>query len=110
MTQEELRNHLGQFLGVKGVGAALSAEDAEFLDTVLENGQDELTQLGIALWIISDVPAYAVEGMCMYCAPLAAPRFGLSNEYPPMLQVAGVRKLREVTQDRRTSTGTADYF
>lgn len=110
MTLEELREHLLSQIGVVGVGAASSAEDAVFAETVLRNAQGELEQLGVALWQIDDVPEYAIESFCMYAAPLCAPRFGKSDEYPPVLRQEGLRRLRELTADERTSRGTAEYF
>ncbi|HEU4805000.1 MAG TPA: hypothetical protein VFS91_04210 [Nitrobacter sp.] len=110
MTLAEFRNHLLAHLGVIGVGAAASAEDAVFTETVIANAQDELVQLGVALWVTSDIPSWAVEGFTLYCAPMAAPRFGKADEYPPLMMVAAIRKLRELGQDRNTSVGTACYF
>lgn len=110
MTLSELRNHLLRHIGVLGIGRNASAEDAELAETVLTNCQAELDQLGIALWTIDDVPTYAIEGLMKYCAPAIAGNFGKAEEYPITDKVIGVRMLRELTADRRTSTGTADYF
>lgn len=111
MTLAELRDHLLRYIGVLGAGdAAASAEDADLAETVLANCQDELDKLGVSLWTTADVPSYAVEGICTYAAPSIAPSFGKAAEYPLQLKSIGLRMLREVTQDQRTSIGTADYF
>lgn len=110
MTLAEFRNHLLAHIGVLGVGAAASAEDAVFAETVIANAQGELDQLGTALWTTSDIPAWAVEGFTLYCAPMAAPRFGVGDMHPLTDQAIGIAKLRELSSDFHTKVGTADYF
>lgn len=107
MTKAQLRDHILRQLGVIGVGEDPTADDATMVETVIDNCQDELEQLEVALWTTSDIPAYAVEGMTTYCkASLTA--FG--QEYDPRMRELGLMRLRQVTQDRRSGTGTACYF
>jgi hypothetical protein len=104
----QLRNHALRQIGVIGVGAAASAEDAEFAETVLTHAHGALEQLGVALWTIDDVPAYAVESFVRFATPMLAPRFGIDVDMA--LNRIALAELRELTADGRSSTGTADYF
>lgn len=110
MTSEELRIHLMQYIGAKGVGEAVSAEDAELCDTVIENCHGELEQIGVALWVLDDIPSYAIEAFCIYAAPTLAGYHGKADEFPLGGKALGLRMLRELTADRRTATGTATYY
>lgn len=110
MTLEELRDHLLGHLGVLGIGAAASADDAAHAETVLSNAHGTLEKLGVALWTIDDVPDWAIEGFTKYAAPMAAPRFGLAEQYPMVNQRFALAELRELTSDGRTSTGRAVYY
>lgn len=107
MTKEQLRDHILRQLGVLGAGETATAEDAELVETVIDNCQDELEQLEVALWPVDDVPGYAIESFTTYCkASLTA--FG--QEYDPRLKELGLRGLRYLTADKRSGVGTADYF
>jgi hypothetical protein len=107
MTKAELRDHILRQLGVLGAGDTATAEDAELVETVIDNCHDELEQMGVALWPVTDVPGYAIESFCIYCkASLSA--FG--QDYDPRLKELGLRQLRYVTADRRSGIGTATYF
>jgi hypothetical protein len=110
MNLAELRNHLLAQMGVLGAGGAAAAEDAVFAEAVLAHAQSELEQLGVALWTLDDVPEYAVEGLVRYASPLAAPRFGKSDEFPLADMAFALARLRELTSDGRTGVGTAEYF
>ena len=107
MTKAELRNHILQQLGVIGAGETASAEDATLMETLIDNCQDELDQLEIALWTTADIPAFAVEGMCQFVMASAT---AWGQQYDPRLREFGLMRLRQVTQDRRSDTGTACYF
>lgn len=107
MTKAELRTHILRQLGVVGAGETPSADDATLVETVIDNCQDELEQLEVALWSVDDVPGYAIESFCLYCkASLTA--FG--QEYDPRLKELALRQLRYVTADRRSGVGRATYF
>jgi hypothetical protein len=107
MTKAELRDHILRQLGIIGAGEAPPAEDAELVETVIDNCQDELEQMEVALWPVDDVPGYAIESFALYCkASLTA--FG--QQYDPRLKELGLRQLRMVTQDRRAGVGRANYF
>jgi hypothetical protein len=107
MTKAELRDHILRQLGIIGAEESPTAEDAELVETVIDNCQDELEQLEVALWPVDDVPGYAIESFTLYCkASLTA--FG--QEYDPRLKELGLRQLRMVTQDRRAGVGRANYF
>jgi hypothetical protein len=110
MNLVQLRNHLLAQLGVLGVGGAAAAEDAVFAEAVLGHAQSELEQLGVALWTLDDVPEHAVEALVRYALPLAAPRFGKSDEFPLADLALTLARLRELTSDGRTGVGTAEYF
>ena len=69
MNLEEFRNHLAENLGIKGDGNALSADRANYLETLIENCHAELEQLEVALWPSSDIPAYAVESSLTTARP-----------------------------------------
>lgn len=107
MTKEQLRDHILQQLGVLGAGETATAEDAELVENVIDNCQDELEQLEVALWPVDDVPGYAIESFTLYCkASLTA--FG--QEYDPGLKDLGLRQLRYLTADKRSSVGKACYY
>ena len=107
MTKAELRDHILQQLGVLGAGESATADDAQLVETVIDNCQDELEQLEVALWPVDDVPGYAIESFVIYCkASLQA--FG--QEYDPMLKALGLRQLRYLTADRRSGVGKATYY
>lgn len=107
MTLAEFRDHLATILGVKGRGNTLSADDANYLETVISNCQAELEQLDVALWSSADIPAYAVESFAIYCKGSVA-RFGLDPD--PAVKAVGLMQLRYLTADKRHGTGTASYF
>lgn len=107
MTKEQLRDHILRQLGVLGAGETATAEDAELVETVIDNCQDELEQLEVALWSVDDVPGYAIESFTLYCkASLTA--FG--QEYDPALKELGLRQLRYLTADKRSGVGKATYY
>lgn len=107
MTLEEFRDHLAASIGIKGRGNTLSADDANYLETVIENCHGELDQLNVALWPTSDIPAYAVESLVIYCRG-ALSRFGFDPD--PSLKALGLAQLRYLTADGRHGVGTACYF
>lgn len=107
MTLEEFRDHLAVNLGIKKRGNALSADDAGYLETVIENCQGELEQLNVALWPSSDIPSYAVESFVIYCKGTIS-RFGFDPD--PALKALGLMQLRYLTADPLTGVGKADYF
>ena len=107
MTLNEFRDHLAENLGIKGDGNALSADRANYLETVITNCQGELEQLEVALWSTDEIPAYAVESFCDYCAASVS-RFGRDRD--PGLKFAALRELRYLTADTRNGVGKADYF
>ena len=61
MTKAEVRDHILRQLGVIGAGESPTAEDAELVETVMDNCHDELEQMEVATWSIDDVPGYAIE-------------------------------------------------
>lgn len=107
MTLEQFRDHLAENLGIKGDGNALSADRANYLETIITNCHAELEQLEVALWPVSDIPEYAVETFADYCAASVS-RFG--RERNPMLKAAALVELRYLTADTRSTVGRADYF
>jgi hypothetical protein len=107
MTKEEFRDHCLRQIGVIGAAETASAEDAELMETIIENCHAELEQQEVALWSVDDIPAYAVEGLVTYCKA-SANAWGL--DYDPRLQELGLRRLRTVTADKRAGTGSANYF
>jgi hypothetical protein len=107
VTLDEFRDHLAENLGIKGDGNALSADRANYLATVITNCHDELDQLGVALWALSDIPAYAVESFADYCSASVS-RFG--RERNPTLKAAALVELRYLTADSRHGTGTACFY
>lgn len=107
MTKAELRDHILRQIGVIGVGEDPTADDATLMSTIIDNCHAELQELEVALWDIEDVPAYAVEGMTRY---VKASCDAWGQEYNEALRELGLRRLREVTQDRRSDTGKACYF
>jgi hypothetical protein len=107
MTKQELRDHILQQLGVLGAGEAATADDAQLVETVIDNCQDELEQLEVALWSVDDIPGYAIESFTLYCkASLTA--FG--HDYDPGLKALGLSQLRYLTADRRAGVGKATYY
>lgn len=107
MTLEEFRNHLAENLGIKGDGNTLSADRANYLETVIANCQGELEQLEVALWPSSDIPSYAVESFADYCAASIS-RFGRDRN--PTLKAVALAELRYLTADNRHGVGKAEYF
>jgi hypothetical protein len=107
MTKAELRDHILRQLGVLGAADDATAEDAALTEAVIDNCQDELEQLEVALWSADDVPGYAIESFVLYCkSSLAA--FG--QEYDPRLKGLALAQLRMLTADRRAGVGRANYF
>lgn len=107
MTLAEFRDHLAANLGLKGYGNALDNDVAEYLQTVIENCQGELEQIGVALWPSSDIPAYAVESFVIYCRGSIS-RHGFDPD--PSLKAMGLMQLRYLTADSQTGVGKAEYF
>lgn len=107
MTLQEFRDHLAENLGIKGDGNTLSADRANYLETLITNCQAELEQLEVALWPSSDIPAYAVESFVDYCKGSVS-RFGMDRN--PGLKAAALAEIRYLTNDARHGTGTACYF
>lgn len=108
MTKSELRDHILRQIGVLGVGGAASAEDAEFVELCIDNAQDELEQLEVALWTTDDIPGYVVESLALYCRPSVGPAFGFDVD--PRVKAQALAQIRYLTADRRAGTGTATYF
>lgn len=107
MTKEQLRDHILRQLGVIGAAETASAEDAELVETVIDNCHDELEQMEVATWSVDDVPGHAIESFTLYCkASLTA--FG--QEYDPATKMLALRQLRYITADRRAGIGRAQYF
>jgi hypothetical protein len=107
VTLEEFRDHLAENLGIKGDGNTLSADRANYLETLIANCQAELEQLEVALWPSSDIPAYAVESFVDYCKGSVS-RFGMDRS--PVLKGAALMELRYLTADKRHGVGTAVYY
>lgn len=107
MTKEQLRDHILRQLGVIGAGETATAEDAELVETVIDNCQDELEQLEVALWPVDDVPGYAIESFCAY-VKTSLTAFG--QDYDPRLKALALAQLRMVTADRRSGVGRATYY
>ena len=107
MTKAELRDHILRQLGVIGAGESPSAEDAELVETVIDNCHDELEQLEVALWTVDDVPGYAIESFCNYVKPSLS-AFG--QEYDFAAKQVALKALRYVTSDRRSGVGKATYY
>lgn len=107
MTLEEFRDHLAENIGIKGDGNTLSSDRANYLETVITNCHEELDQLEVALWPVSDIPAYAVESFADYCKASIS-RFGMDRD--PALKYAALRELRYLTADTRNGVGKATYF
>lgn len=107
MTKEQLRDHILRQLGVIGAVDTPSAEDAELMETIIDNCQAELEQLEVALWSVDDIPAYAIESFCLY-AKASVTAFG--QEYDPRTKALGLAQLRMLTADRRAGVGRATYY
>jgi hypothetical protein len=107
MTKAQLRDHILRQLGVIGAVDTATAEDAELMETIIDNCHDELAQMEVALWTTDDIPAYAVEGLTSFCKASCQ---AWGQEYNPALREIGLRRLREVTADRRSGVGRAEYF
>ena len=107
MTLEEFRDHLAENLGIKGDGNTLSSDRANYLETLIGNCHAELEQLEVALWPISDIPAYIVESFTDYCKASVS-RFGMDRD--PAMKFSALREIRYLTADPRTGVGKASYF
>lgn len=107
MTLEEFRDHLAENIGIKGDGNVLSYDRANYLETLIANCQGELEQLEVALWPVSDIPAYAVESFAEYCAA-SVTRFGRNPD--DGRKAYALSKLRYLTADTRHDVGKAEYF
>ena len=107
MNLAQFRDHLAENLGIKGDGNALSADRANYLETLIENCHGELEQIEVALWPTSDIPAYAIESFVDYCKASVS-RFGMDRD--PGLKLAALRELRYLTHDARHGVGRAQYF
>jgi hypothetical protein len=107
MTKAELRDHILRQLGVLGAGDDATAEDATLVEAVIDNCQDELEQLEVAVWPVDDVPGYAIESFVLYCrGSLTA--FG--QDYDQRVKDMALARLRMLTADRRAGVGRANYF
>jgi hypothetical protein len=107
VTKEQLRDHVLRQLGVLGAADDAAAEDAELMETIIDNCQGEIEQLEVALWPVDDIPAYAVESMALYCKASCT---AWGQEYDPRLKQLALAQLRMVTSDRRSGVGRACYF
>lgn len=107
MTKAELRDHALRQMGVIGAAEDASAEDAALMETIIDNCQDELEQLEVALWPVTDVPAYAIESFIAYCKASCT---AWGQEYDPRVKSLALSQLRYVTADRRSGSGKACYF
>lgn len=107
MNLEQFRDHLAGNIGLKGRGNALAADDASYLETVIQNCHEELEALGVALWPVTDIPGLAVESFVIYCRATLS-RFGFDPDLAA--KSVGLQMLRYVTADPRHSVGQADYF
>lgn len=107
MNLAEFRNHLAENLGIKGDGNTLSADRANYLETVIENCHAELEQLEVALWPTTDIPGFAIESFCDYCTASVS-RFGRDRQ--PALKAIALAELRYLTADKRHGVGKACYF
>lgn len=107
MTKAELRNHILRQLGILGAGQTASSENATYIETLIDNIQDKLEHLEIALWPVTDVPGYAIEdftGMVeARCTAFGKPADLTKERYHE-------RELRRLTSDPRHSVGKAQYF
>jgi hypothetical protein len=107
MTKAELRDHALRQMGVIGAAEQASAEDAELMETIIDNCQSELEQLEIALWSEDDIPAYICESFSLYCRASCT---AWGQDYDPRLKGMALAQIRTVTGDRRSSVGRANYF
>lgn len=107
MTLAEFRDHLATQLGIKQRGNALASDDANYLETVIQNCQAELEQLSVALWPVSDIPNYIVESFVIFCRGSIS-RFGFDPD--PALKKLGLDQIRYLTADERNGVGQASYF
>src|SRR5688572_9228271 len=107
MTKGELRDHILQQLGVLGAGDTATADDAVLMETIIDNCQDELEQLEVALWPVDDVPGYAIESFCQYVKSSCS---AWGQDYDPKLKALGLSQLRYLTADRRSGAGKATYY
>jgi hypothetical protein len=107
VTKAELRNHILRQLGVLGAGETATAEDAEMMETIIDNCQDELEQLEVATWSADDIPGYAIESFCLY-GKASVTAFG--QEYDPRIKKLALDQLRYITADKRAGVGRACYF
>lgn len=107
MTLDEFRNHLADNLGVRGRGNNLSADDANYLETVIRNCLAELDKLEVSEWTESDIEDYAVESLVLYCRATVS-RFGFDPD--PSLKALGLMQLRYLTTDARSGVGKACYY
>ena len=107
MTKAELRDHILRQLGVIGAVDTATAEDADLMETIIDNCQSELEQMEVATWPVTDVPGYAIESFCLY---VKASCSAWGQEYDPMTKELALRQLRYITADRRSGVGRATYF
>jgi hypothetical protein len=107
MTKAELRDHALRQMGVIGAAEEASAEDAALMETIIDNCQDELEQMEVALWPVDDVPGYAIESFTHY---VKASCTAWGQDYDPRLKGLALAQLRTVTADRRSGVGRAEYF
>ncbi|MEN3973111.1 hypothetical protein WJS89_10565 [Sphingomicrobium sp. XHP0235] len=107
MNKAQLRDHVLQQLGVLGAGQNASAEDAALIETIIDNVQDKLEHLGVALWPVTDVPGYAIEDF----TGMVASRVSAFGQTPDLIKERyHERELRRLTNDPRHGVGKAEYF
>ncbi len=107
MTLAEFRDHLASDIGLKSRGNALTADDAAYLETIIQNSHAELEQLGVALWPVEDIEPFAVESFVIYCRGTIS-RFGFDPD--PALKAMGLMQLRYLTADGQVGVGKATYY
>lgn len=107
MTLAEFRDHLASDIGLKSRGNALTADDATYLETIIQNSHAELEQLGVALWPVEDIEPFAVEAFKIYCKATIS-RFGF--DFDPVIRKGAELWLRSLTADGQVGVGKACYF
>lgn len=96
-TKAQLRNRVLQELGVlSGGGEVATAEDAEMVETVIDDIHSMLDREIFVTWVTSSIPSSVMEPLVLVIAQRLAARFGLPDTRRAELAQAAIGAMGEL--------------
>lgn len=103
MTLSDFYTHTLRRMRVLAVAQTANADDVALLATKYANLYDMLLTEGLVAWALTeDIPAYAVEPVCMMLAALSAKDFGIPEGEYGLMQAEGGLSLERPSLAERT--------